>query len=140
MGDAILKKFFLIATTLVGTLNLFGDDSSANIARYDESFNQISEVRVGISDEDVDKLSNPFAVIQTAAIPISNNTTEPILQLNAIVENKIKVNNSWLKLGSLINGLRVIAIKQKSVVLGSDNKRLELFLREKNENSIITTN
>jgi hypothetical protein len=139
MGDAILKKSFLTAAILVGTLNLFGD-SSANIAQYDESFNQISEVRVGISDEDIDRLSNPFAVIQTAAIPASNSTAEPVFQLNAIVENKIKINNSWLKLGSLINGLRVIAIKQKSVVLGSDNKRLELFLREKNENSIITAN
>ncbi|MDR1613998.1 MAG: hypothetical protein LBS26_00305 [Campylobacteraceae bacterium] len=134
-----MKKSFLIAIILIGTFDLFGD-SSTNIAGYDRYFNEINEVRVGISDEDVDKLSNPFAVIQTAAIPTSNNTSEPTFQLNAIVENKVKVNNSWLKQGSSINGLRVIAIKQKSVVLGNDNKRLELFLREKNENSIITAN
>jgi hypothetical protein len=137
MGDVILKKSFLIAAILVGTLNLFGDNS-ANIAEHDRNFNEINEVRIGIADEEIDKLSNPFAVIQTAVIV--SNTAEPTFQLNAIVENKVKINNSWLKQGSLINGLRVTAIKQKSVVLSSDNKRLELFLREKNENSIITTN
>jgi hypothetical protein len=138
MGDVILKKYSLIAAILVGTLNLFGDNS-ADIAKYDRYFNEINEVRVGIEDEDIEKLSNPFAVIRTAAAT-TNTTAEPTFQLNAIVENKVKINNSWLKQGSLVNGLRVITIKQKSVVLGSDNKILELFLREKNENSIITTN
>ncbi|MDR2635606.1 MAG: hypothetical protein LBC08_02120 [Campylobacteraceae bacterium] len=133
-----MKKYSLIAAILVGTLNLFGDNS-ADIAKYDRYFNEINEVRVGIEDEDIEKLSNPFAVIRTAAAT-TNTTAEPTFQLNAIVENKVKINNSWLKQGSLVNGLRVITIKQKSVVLGSDNKILELFLREKNENSIITTN
>ncbi|MDR0666239.1 MAG: hypothetical protein LBF71_02395 [Campylobacteraceae bacterium] len=133
-----MKKSFCIAAILVGTVNLFGDNS-ANIANHDKYFNEINEVRIGIPDEEIDRLSNPFAVIQTAAV-VASNTTEPTFQLNAIVENRVKINNSWLKQGSLINGLRVTAIKQKSVVLGGDNKRLELFLREKNENSIITAN
>ncbi|MDR0762334.1 MAG: hypothetical protein LBF13_04725 [Campylobacteraceae bacterium] len=139
MGDAILKKYFLIAAVLVGTLNLFGDNS-ADIARYDRYFNEISEVRVGIPNNEIDKLSDPFAVIRTANVADTSNVTSPTFQLNAILENKVKINDSWLKQGSLIHDLRVIAIKQKSVVLGNENKRLELFLREKNENSIITTN
>jgi hypothetical protein len=140
MGDVILKKYSLITAILVGTLNLFGD-SSADIARYDRYFNEINEVRVGILNDEVDKLSDPFAVTRTAtAADANNNATSPVFQLNAILENKVKINDSWLKQGSLINDLRVIAIKQKSVVLGNENRRLELFLREKNENSIITTN
>ncbi|MDR1007011.1 MAG: hypothetical protein LBL65_00405 [Campylobacteraceae bacterium] len=136
-----MKKYFLMAAILIGMLNLFGDSSSADIAKYDRYFNEINEVRVGISGDEIDKLADPFAVIRTAAVEnTGNNTAGPTFQLNAILENKVKINDSWLKQGSLIHGLRVIAIKQKSVVLSNENRRLELFLREKNENSIITAN
>jgi hypothetical protein len=124
---------------LAVTLNLFGD-SSADIAKYDRYFNEINEIRVGILNQEIDKLSNPFAVIQTAVTEKTGNTTAPTFSLKAIVEKKVKINDSWLGQGSSIGDLRVIAIKQKSVVLGNENRRLELFLRETNENSIITTN
>jgi hypothetical protein len=143
MGDVILKQFFISigALLLLCNSSLFGD-SSADIARYDRYFNEISEIRVGIVDREIDVLANPFITLAIPRVPGSggNATAAPTFKLNAIIENKVKINDSWLSKGSLINGMRVIAIKQRSVVLGSTNRGIELFLREKNENSIITTN
>jgi hypothetical protein len=119
--------------------DLFGDNST-NIAKYDRYFNEINEIRVGIANQDIDALTNPFITIAIPYSASNNNATAITFKLNAILENKVKINNSWLGKGSLINGMRVVTIKQNSVVLSSENRAIELFLREKNENSIITTN
>ncbi|MDR0408239.1 MAG: hypothetical protein LBH45_04955 [Campylobacteraceae bacterium] len=110
------------------------------MVEYDRFFNEIGEVRVGIADQDVDRIANPFVIIATPVIQSDTNASSPVFKLSAIFENRAKINDSWLTQGSVINGLRVIAIKQGSVVLGSENRAIELFLREKNENSIITIN
>ncbi|MDR3177783.1 MAG: hypothetical protein LBT96_02245 [Campylobacteraceae bacterium] len=140
MGDVILKKsaimmcaFFACAGNVLG--------SSADIVEYDKFFNEISEVRVGISEQDISGIANPFVVVSAPISQDNNaNATAPAFKLNAILENKVKINDTWLAKGSAIDGLRVISIKQNSVVLGNENRAIELFLREKNENSIITIN
>jgi len=136
-----LKQLFISigALLLLCNSSLFAD-SSADIARYDRYFNEISEIRVGIEDREIDILANPFVTIAIPHNSGSGNATALTFKLSAIIENKVKINDSWLSKGSVVNGMRVIAIKQKSVVLGSATRGVELFLREKNENSIITTN
>jgi hypothetical protein len=136
MGDVILKRFGIIICISL----IFVSNSDADIVEYDKFFNEISEVRVGIANEEVDDIANPFIAIPAPIQQSTANASSPIFKLNAIFENKVKINNSWLTQGSIINGLRVIVIKQNSVVLGSENRAIELFLREKNENSIITIN
>ncbi|MDR1460099.1 MAG: hypothetical protein LBI78_00435 [Campylobacteraceae bacterium] len=113
---------------------------SADIVEYDRFFNEIGEVRVGITNQDIDSITNPFVIVATPVDSNNINASSPTFKLSAIFENKVKINDSWLTQGSIINGLRVVAIKQNSVVLGSENRAIELFLREKNENSVITIN
>ncbi|MDR1285773.1 MAG: hypothetical protein LBJ88_06205 [Campylobacteraceae bacterium] len=132
------KSIIVMCVSLICVRGALCD--SADIVEYDRFFNEIGEVRIGIANQDIDNIANPFVTI---AVPTSSNNTNassPTFKLNAIFENKVKINDSWLTQGSTVNGLRVIAIKQNSVVLGSENRAIELFLREKNENSIITIN
>ncbi|MDR1555091.1 MAG: hypothetical protein LBS39_03580 [Campylobacteraceae bacterium] len=134
-----MKKFsIIICLSLICANNALC--SSTDIVEYDKFFNEISEVRIGIDDKEIDSIANPFITIPAPAQSNNANASLPTFRLSAIIENKVKINDTWLSKGSAINGLRVIAIKQNSVVLGSENRAIELFLREKNENSIITIN
>ncbi|MDR2342553.1 MAG: hypothetical protein LBD84_05910 [Campylobacteraceae bacterium] len=134
-----MKKFaIIICTSLICTGSASG--SSTDKVEYDKFFNEISQVRVGILDQDISNMANPFIAVPAPVGIDSVNASSPIFKLSAILEDKIKINDTWLSKGSIIDGLTVIAIKQNSVVLGNENRAIELFLREKNENSIITIN
>ncbi|MDR0580101.1 MAG: hypothetical protein LBG21_05815 [Campylobacteraceae bacterium] len=134
-----MKKFtIIICASLICIGSVAG--SSADKVEYDKFFNEISQVRVGILDQDISNIANPFIAAPAPVSVNSANASSPIFKLSAILENKVKINDTWLSKGSAIDGLVVIAIKQNSVILGNENRAIELFLREKNENSIITIN
>lgn len=149
MGDAILKNSIYLLFLLMGCLTATqanstqsGNYTNEKTDKYDVLFNEINEVRIGIAESDVALLSNPFVAPPVARVDGGiNKTALTPLSLNAIIEGKkVMINNSWYDLNSLVRGMRISSIKSDSVTLRGTNKTMELYLRKKNENSIIKSN
>lgn len=144
MGDAILKTYILLPVVLILSLSSFAlaQTSVAIIAKqqqYDNYFNRINEDRIGVENSDIDKMVNPFIYVSSEIVVSSNSTMKSYI-LNAIFEDRVLINDQWLQLKSKIDNMTVTSIKDNSVILTSSNKKIEIYLRKKNENSFIKTN
>lgn len=114
-----------------------------NIQKYDNIFEQIDRQRVGLDDSKIDKIPEPFVSKRVFMILKDKNVTvnKPlILKLYGIFNKKVKINTKWYKIGSKVFGYKVIKVKDNSVVLRYKRKRLELFLRKRDENIQISKN
>lgn len=144
MGDVILKKIILLLTIFMLQHTLLAQTNGSDVDRidvseYDDWFNEINNVRVGVSELSINKLTNPFITITT---PSTSNTNSSAvrLELNAIMDgDNAMINKKWYKINSLVNNMRLTSIKKDSVVLRNAERSIELYLRKKNENSIIKT-
>lgn len=60
------------------------------------------------------------------------------LSLQAIMSNKVKINNAWYMLNDEINGFKIIKIDKFQVLLiKNDKEEMVLNLYEKNNNIVI---
>jgi len=140
MGDEVLNILikhsmrifvflFFLSTFLYSTTNLrLGNDTK----EYDNIFKKIGEIRVGIDTKDINKIKNPFIIINKN---IDNNETKKqrkIYKLNAIFNHKAMINGKWYKKYSKIGVYKLIKVKTSSVLLRSADKTKELFIRKNN--------
>ena len=145
MGDKVLKKisifiiFFCI--TIYAKVSSEADYNTLNIQKYDMIFEKIGKKRVGLSNGEIDKLKSPFVTQNILKIIKNKNIIKPkhrhILRLYGILNNKVKINKKWYTIGSKIDGYRLIEVKNSSVVLKRKRKKIELFLRKKNDKTKI---
>jgi len=147
MGDKILKKLLLVIGMFFAVTYAKVESSSvktdANIQRYDKIFEQISKQRVGPSDKELSRIPTPFVNQNLLRIIKDKNATKPkpiVLKLYGIFDKKVKINKKWYHLKSKVYGYRIVKIKDNSVVLRKKRKKLELFLRKKNDKIQITKN
>jgi hypothetical protein len=56
------------------------------------------------------------------------------------MNDKAKINKKWYKLYAKVYGYKLVKIKNVSVVLKNKKKKLELFLRKKNDKINISKN
>ncbi len=133
-------KIIVLAFLISSSVAMAEKAKGLDIYEYDSLFLEISDKRVGILNEDVDKVRNPF--LMTQKIVNSNGTTieaqkaEIIYKLSAILGNKAKINNTWYRLNDKIGYYKLGKIKSKSVLLVSANNKKELFIRNNDENII----
>ncbi|MCR6590791.1 hypothetical protein [Campylobacter insulaenigrae] len=59
------------------------------------------------------------------------------LSLQAIVSNKVKINNAWYVLNDEVEGYKIVAINKFQVILIKNQEEMVLNLYEKNNNIII---
>ena len=140
MGDEILNGIikqsilifaflFFSSTFLYSATNLnLGNDTKV----YDKIFDKISETRVGIDRKDIEKIKNPFIVIQKNISKNGTKKRRKIYKLNAIFNHKAMINGKWYKRYSKIGVYRLIKVKANSVLLRSADKSKELFIRKNN--------
>ncbi len=148
MGDKILKKLLLCIIFFSIALNAKMIDKvsivkAVNIQKYNTIFEQISKKREGLSDKELSKVVTPFVNNRVLKIIKDKNVTKSkpiILRLYGILDNKANINKKWYKINSKIYDYRLVKIKNISVVLKRKRKRLELFLRKKNDKIEITKN
>jgi len=149
MGDKVLKKLLLFIMYATVLLQAVAESKVANIAnevniqKYDTIFEQISKKRVGPSDKVLSRVPTAFVDRNILKIIKDKNATKPkpiILKLYGIFNDKVNINKKWYKIKSKIYGYRLVKIKNISVILKRKRKKLELFLREKNDKIQITKN
>lgn len=145
MGDEILKiKYILIL--LLATLALKADSSmEENLQAYDNLFDSINTKRFGLEKSSFQKLKDPFLFKPSQASSGEGKASDAAPKkisyiLYAVIENRAKINKTWLKVGENIDGYRVAKITQNSATLVGQQNSLNLKLSNKGyENVIIST-
>ena len=152
MGDKILKKLLLLtaftvllvqATVESKIESKISTNNEVNVQKYDTIFEQISKKRVGPSDKELSRLTTPFVDRTVLKIIKDKNATKPkpiVLKLYGIFDDKANINKKWYKIRSKVYSYRLVKIKNSSVILKRKRKKLELFLRKKNDKIQITKN
>lgn len=109
-----------------------------DFSRYDEQFNSLSKKRVGLSDEQIASLPNPFSPKSNNGIVKEVSQDEFIgKELTAIIADKVRINNEWYMLGEYIGTYEIVSIKDDSVIIKNEKNSLELKLKKGNKNVII---
>lgn len=117
--------------------------STPDLSVYDRQFDAIGKKRVGLNDNDILSLKNPFISDDSMDKTKSVETDDPGLigkSLNAIIANKVKINDGWYHLGDYVGSYKIVEIKEKSVIIENKTQNLELKLNQGSKNVIITVN
>jgi len=142
MGDEVLKKqiFFTIFFILISNTFLMSSERGIEKTKeFNKFFQDISKKRVGASEQDVNKVKNPFIMISNKGISIDGNVTvtqEIVYTLSGIFDKKAKINGKWYRLSSKIGDFKLIKIKNKSVIIKNEHSKQELFIRKNNVDKI----
>ena len=148
MGDKILKKLLLLTAFAVlfvqaAVESKINTNNKVNVQKYDTIFEQISKKRVGPSDQELSRVATPFVNKTVLKIIKDKNATKPkpiVLKLYGIFDKKANINKKWYKIRAKVYSYRLVKIKNSSVILKQKRKKLELFLRKKNDKIQITKN
>lgn len=125
----IFALLLFSTTILYSTANLeLGNDTK----KYDSIFEKIGKTRVGVDENDINKIKNPFIVIEKNVDKNGIKKRRIIYKLNAIFNHKAKINGKWYKKYSKVGIYKLIKVKTNSVLLRSANKSKELFIRKNN--------
>ncbi len=143
-----LKLFQIIFITIMCSTALFSD----SLSWVDQQIAAILPKRVGITDNKISELSSPIRyqklVVEStdSGTKTSTATNTQIAQLvkplkvAAILNNSALIDNKWLKVNDTIRGYKIKSINKDNVLLRSKEKKLKLFIKEKNDTIKIQIN
>lgn len=105
--------------------------------KYDKIFDKVSETRIGISQKELNQTRNPFVVTSRSVEQRrATGRRRVYLRLDAIFDNRAKINGRWIKLYKKIGVYKLVKIKKSSVLLKSSNNTREIFIRKNNGSQI----
>lgn len=137
MKNKTLLILFLFLLTNLGAIA--NDDIKNKTKEYDKLFQQIGEKRIGVSNKKINEIQNPFIMADKKNILVDGNVTTAnkiIYSLNAIFNDKAKINGEWYKLNNQIGDFKLVKIGSKSVIIRSEHSKKELFIRKSDVNKI----
>lgn len=137
MGDEISMKnrvlFFILMLCSVSLAN----NSQAEMEYYDQLFSAINEQRKGLSESELKSLSDPFLRIKTTNHD-NNGSLDETFDLQAIFNNKAKINGKWYQAKDNVGEYELASIKSKSVTLINKDEKIDLNLTKgANKNVVI---
>lgn len=140
-----MKK--LILCSLLLSTALFAVDNNQTVApsngaykaKYDAIFDDLSRPRVGLSDEQIASLQDPFYPKEANAPREANQQVDLGYQLVGIMGDKVKLNDKWYGLGEYVGSYKIVQITGNSVIITNDDEnKVELTLKQGSQNVIIT--
>ena len=140
-----MKK--LILCSLLLSTALFAVDNNQTVApsngaykaKYDAIFDDLSKPRVGLSDEQIASLQDPFYPKEANAPREANQQVDLGYQLVGIMGDKVKLNDKWYGLGEYVGSYKIVQITGNSVIItNDDDNKVELTLKQGSQNVIIT--
>ena len=140
-----MKK--LILCSLLLSTALFAVDNNQTVApsngaykaKYDAIFDDLSKPRVGLSDEQIASLQDPFYPKEANAPREANQQVDLGYQLVGIMGDKVKLNDKWYGLGEYVGSYKIVQITGNSVITTNDDEnKVELTLKQGSQNVIIT--
>ena len=140
-----MKK--LILCSLLLSTALFAVDNNQTVApsngaykaKYDAIFDDLSKPRVGLSDEQIASLQDPFYPKEANAPREANQQVDLGYQLVGIMGDKVKLNDKRYGLGEYVGSYKIVQITGNSVIITNDDEnKVELTLKQGSQNVIIT--
>ena len=140
-----MKK--LILCSLLLSTALFAVDNNQTVApsngaykaKYDAIFDDLSKPRVGLSDEQIASLQDPFYPKEANAPREANQQVDLGYRLVGIMGDKVKLNDKWYGLGEYVGSYKIVQITGNSVIITNDDEnKVELTLKQGSQNVIIT--
>lgn len=140
-----MKK--LILCSLLISTALFAVDNNQTVApsngaykaKYDAIFDDLSKPRVGLSDEQIASLQDPFYPKEANTPREANQQVDLGYQLVGIMGDKVKLNDKWYGLGEYVGSYKIVQITGNSVIITNDDEnKVELTLKQGSQNVIIT--
>lgn len=113
------------------------NNSQAEMEHYDQLFSAINEQRKGLSESELKSLSDPFLKIKTTNHD-NNGSLDETFDLQAIFNNKAKINGKWYQAKDNVGEYELASIKSKSVTLINKDEKIDLNLTKgANKNVVI---
>ena len=136
-GKISMKKIILFSIFSV----LLCDAAGINKALYDDRFNTLSKPRIGLANDKISVLRDPFYPLKPKqkegeAQVVVDKTFD--FQLRGIMGNKVKLNESWYTLGDYIGAYQIAKINENSVVVVDGDNKVEIKMNQGKKNVIIT--
>jgi hypothetical protein len=146
MGDEVLKKIMIscltaaLYTTVYATDLPAGSERLALIQEYKMMFSKIGEKRVGAASSEIESVRPPFIRLskeEAQKTAVGKDGTKVAVkrgyELQAIVNNRAKINGKWYKVGEQIGDFTFVSIVGSGVFLKNNEFKKRLTLRKKNE-------
>ena len=110
----------------------------SEVKDYDKIFDKIAERRTGADIIIIDKLENPFIIINTEQNEndINSSTQTPLYILEATFDQKAKISGNWYKKNDLVGSYTLIKITRDTVILQNEIEKKELAIRTKDDGNI----
>lgn len=151
MGDHVLKTKLLILTLFTGLLQ-----ADANMSWVDQKIDEIKPARAGLNNSALARLKSPFIVVKGKTSSVkkgtkvaSTDTKKTVvvkkdldklpLTLQIVLNSSALISGKWVKENELIRGYKLSQIQSDYVVLERKNKKIKLFIAQKNKNLNIST-
>ena len=136
MGDEISMKTRVLFFLLMLCSASLANNSQAEMEHYDQLFSAINEQRKGLSDSELKSLSDPFLKLKT--INHDNNSSfDDTFDLQAIFNNKAKINGKWYQAKDRVGEYELTNIKTKSVTLINKDEKIDLNLTKGASNNVV---
>jgi len=140
-----MKKFIVVATVMGISSLLYAKGSNEHVALikdYKMMFDRIGEKRIGAPEREIESVKPPFIRLtkeEVKQVVVKKDGTKVAVkkgyELQAIMNDRVKISGKWYKLGDKIDDFILATIKNNAVFLQSqtDEFKKRLTLREKNE-------
>lgn len=113
------------------------NSSNEKITEYDNLFSQISQKRVGVSNDEISMVKNPFIMTNKIILKDTNTTVAKIKYiLEGTLNKKAKINGKWYTINDKIDGYKLVVVKRNSVIIKNEHLKKELFIRKNNVSKI----
>lgn len=131
MGDEILMKQIILIALL--SFYLYANNNvDKRVKNMENMFSKIEKKRVGVALNKIESLQTPFIGI-TENSKKKEKHIDTSLNLQVIMDKRVKINNSWYKLYETIGDKKIIYIGSHYVWLKNGVKKVKLSIRKKNE-------
>ncbi len=115
-------------------------DRVALIEEYKMMFSKIGEKRIGASTREIESVRPPFIRLtkeEAKKVIVKKDGTKVAVKsgyvLQAIVNDRAKINGKWYKLGEKIDDFTLSSIQSSGVFLKNNEFKKRLTLRKRNE-------
>ena len=137
MGNEISMKTYGIILLLLANLASFASDAQSEIEGYEDKFAAINKERRGLDASDLNKLSDPFLKTKSVTYDSEGNSTASLFELQALFNNKAKINGKWYYVKDKIGEYELSVIKGTSVVLANKEQKIDLNLKKGENKNVI---
>ena len=132
MGNKTLAILLAISTFAL---------SESKYPQIDQLIEKVKTKRVGLSQEEIKKLKNPFINKQNLTKLKEKVTLQDYnikkrkvyYRLSSIFGNRARINGKWYKIGSKIGLYHLSYIGDNYVILSKKKKKLTLYLHKKHK-------